>query len=79
MIDHDYEEFYLFQKLKSVGSNQSTDQSELQCNVTKNRFVNIKPYDVTRVKLLPVGDEAGSDYINASWMPVWRFLIKIII
>ena len=38
----------------------------------KNRYVNIKPYDASRVKLPPVKKEPGSDYINASWIPVRR-------
>ena len=58
------------QELKPVGKDQSLDNSEMVCNRTKNRFGNIKPYDVTRVKLLPIEDEEGSDYINANWMPV---------
>jgi len=39
-------------------------------NRTKNRFTDITPYDISRVKLLPINDDEGSDYINASWMPV---------
>ena len=60
----------LFQDLKNVGRDQSWDQSELQENRAKNRFANILPYDISRVKLLPSEDVEGSDYINANWMPV---------
>jgi len=42
----------------------------MQCNRAKNRFTNILPYDRTRVKLLPLEDVDGSDYINANWIPV---------
>jgi len=57
--------------LKKVGKHQSCDVADLKCNEGKNRFTNIKPYDVSRVTLLPIdGDDGGSDYINASWMPV---------
>ena len=57
-------------ELKIIGREQSVEISELPANRTKNRYSNIKPYDISRVKLLPVEDEEGSDYINASWMPV---------
>jgi len=53
-----------------VGRDQSWDDAELQCNRPKNRFTNILPYDRTRVKLLPLDDDDGSDYINANWIPV---------
>jgi len=53
-----------------VGKEQSWDQADLPCNRAKNRYANIKPYDISRVKLLPVEDEDGSDYINACWIPV---------
>lgn len=58
------------QSLKPVGMNQSLNAAELSENRAKNRFTNIKPYDQSRAKLLPTDDEDGSDYINASWMPV---------
>jgi protein tyrosine phosphatase len=60
-----------YEDLRLVGKDQSTEASEMECNRLKIRYVNIKPYDVTRVKLLPIGDtmDDGSDYINASWMP----------
>jgi protein tyrosine phosphatase len=58
-----------FESLSDVGKDQSVDVSQQQCNVSKNRYCNIRPYDVTRVKLLPSEEEDGSDYINASWIP----------
>ena len=48
----------------------------MPCNRAKNRYANIKPYDVSRVKLLPVEDEDGSDYINACWIPVSSILLQ---
>jgi len=53
-----------------VGREQRCEHAELQCNRAKNRFTNILPYDQTRVKLLPLDDVDGSDYINANWIPV---------
>lgn len=58
-----------YEDLKAIGRDQSVSCSELEHNRTKNRYGNIKPYDITRVKLLPVEDEEGADYINANWMP----------
>ena len=58
------------QDIKHVGQDQVWDEADLPCNRGKNRYANIKPYDVSRVHLLPVEDEEGSDYINACWIPV---------
>jgi len=62
------------QELSLVGKEQAFDEADLPCNRAKNRYANIKPYDVSRVKLLPVEDEDGSDYINACWMAVSSIL-----
>ena len=59
-----------FQDLKEVGRGQPCSFAELPCNRGKNRFTNILPYDHSRVKLSPIDDEEGSDYINANYIPV---------
>ena len=61
---------FFFQELKDIGRNQACTAAELPCNRGKNRFTNILPYDHSRVKLLPVDDEEGSDYINANYIMV---------
>ncbi len=43
-------------------------------NRAKNRFTNILPYDHSRVKLVPVDDDDGSDYINASYISVSAYI-----
>jgi len=45
------------------------------CNRDKNRFTNIKPYDVSRIQLMPVEGKEGSDYINACWIPVSTIIV----
>jgi len=79
--------YCMMQSLQLVGREQSTDHALLKCNVQKNRYINIHPYDVTRVKLLPVESEEGSDYINSSWIPVrnqltliwWHWVLYVVI
>jgi len=58
------------QDLKSVGRGQPRSAADLPCNRNKNRFTNILPFDHSRVKLVPVDDEEGTDFINASYIPV---------
>lgn len=60
----------LQQDLEGIGREQSTSASELPSNRIKNRYTNILPFDHTRVKLTNTGDDEGSDYINASYVPV---------
>ncbi|XP_071094625.1 uncharacterized protein [Haliotis cracherodii] len=44
------------------------DEAELPENVSKNRYRNILPYDHCRVKLSPISNIPGSDYINANYI-----------
>lgn len=54
----------------STNAGFTTTAADLPCNRPKNRFTNILPYDHSRLKLQPVDDEEGSDYINANYVPV---------
>ncbi|KAJ8277953.1 hypothetical protein GJAV_G00082080 [Gymnothorax javanicus] len=57
-----------FQSIPRVYSKCSIKEARKQCNQAKNRYVDILPYDFNRVQLSSVGGEAGSDYINASFI-----------
>ncbi|XP_063234595.1 tyrosine-protein phosphatase 10D isoform X2 [Bacillus rossius redtenbacheri] len=67
--DSDFRFSEEFEELKHVGRDQPCTAADLPCNRPKNRFTNILPYDHSRVKLQPVDDEEGSDYINANYVP----------
>jgi len=53
-----------------------TRAGNLQRNKHKNRFMDILPPDLSRVVLLSNNMDKGSDYINASWMPVSMFYLN---
>ncbi|XP_029991434.1 phosphatidylinositol phosphatase PTPRQ [Sphaeramia orbicularis] len=58
-----------FSELPKLLQDLATTDADLPCNKAKNRFSNIKPYNNNRVKLLSQpGSDAGSDYINASFV-----------
>ncbi|XP_055498430.1 receptor-type tyrosine-protein phosphatase C isoform X3 [Leucoraja erinacea] len=57
-----------FQSIPRVFTKFSVKEARKNCNVNKNRYVDILPYDHNRVQLSPVSGEHGSDYINASFI-----------
>ncbi|XP_053545324.1 receptor-type tyrosine-protein phosphatase beta [Bombina bombina] len=52
----------------NVGVTQSKNAAEMPDNKTKNRFTNVLPYDVSRVKL-SIMSNPTDDYINANYIP----------
>ena len=58
------------QRVTEVGLEHSKEASLMTENRAKNRYTNILAYDHSRVKLSYVDDDPGSDYINASYIPV---------
>jgi netrin-G3 ligand len=50
----------------------TSQHARAPCNAGKNRFINISPYDHTRVVLNSTSLEPGSDYINASFLDGYR-------
>nr|XP_020469101.1 receptor-type tyrosine-protein phosphatase O isoform X2 [Monopterus albus] len=61
-----------FEDLKSIGLDLSHDAADLPVNRSKNRYTNILPYDFSRVKLISMHNDEGSDYINANYIPGYR-------
>ncbi|KAM6069047.1 receptor-type tyrosine-protein phosphatase eta isoform 3-T3 [Theristicus caerulescens] len=57
-----------YEELKSAGVHQPKFAAELAENRGKNRYNNVLPYDISRVKLSDQGC-ATDDYINANYMP----------
>ncbi|XP_014672023.1 PREDICTED: receptor-type tyrosine-protein phosphatase S-like isoform X2 [Priapulus caudatus] len=59
-----------YEDLKSIIAKQpSKDAADLIGNKSKNRFINILPYDHSRVKLAVIDGDMESDYINADYIP----------
>ncbi|XP_012500561.1 PREDICTED: receptor-type tyrosine-protein phosphatase eta [Propithecus coquereli] len=57
-----------YEDLKLVGINQPKYAAELAENRGKNRYNNVLPYDISRVKL-SIQTHSTDDYINANYMP----------
>ncbi|XP_030338611.1 receptor-type tyrosine-protein phosphatase eta isoform X2 [Strigops habroptila] len=57
-----------YEELKSAGVHQPKFAAELPENRGKNRYNNVLPYDISRVKLSDQRS-ASDDYINANYMP----------
>ncbi|KAM9149381.1 receptor-type tyrosine-protein phosphatase eta [Pangshura tecta] len=57
-----------YEELRSVGINQPKFAAELAENRGKNRYNNVLPYDISRVKL-SIQNHPTDDYINANYMP----------
>ncbi|XP_055046652.1 receptor-type tyrosine-protein phosphatase O isoform X2 [Misgurnus anguillicaudatus] len=58
-----------FEELKSVGLDLTHEAADMPINRPKNRYTNILPYDFSRVKLISLHNDEGSDYINANYIP----------
>ncbi|NXJ95328.1 PTPRJ phosphatase, partial [Corythaixoides concolor] len=58
-----------YEELKSAGVHQPKFAAELAENRGKNRYNNVLPYDISRVKLSDLQLSTTDDYINANYMP----------
>ncbi|GFU23689.1 phosphatidylinositol phosphatase PTPRQ [Nephila pilipes] len=67
-----------FETLKKNSPKFPCTAAEMDENRPKNRWLNIFPYDHSRVKLLPLGDEPGSDFVNANYIPGYSSLREYI-
>uniref|UniRef100_A0A8C6CYM1 Receptor-type tyrosine-protein phosphatase C n=1 Tax=Moschus moschiferus TaxID=68415 RepID=A0A8C6CYM1_MOSMO len=59
-----------FQSIPRVFSKFSIKDARKSFNQNKNRYVDILPYDYNRVELSDINGDAGSNYINASYIDV---------
>uniref|UniRef100_A0A8C3WZS6 Receptor-type tyrosine-protein phosphatase C n=1 Tax=Catagonus wagneri TaxID=51154 RepID=A0A8C3WZS6_9CETA len=57
-----------FQSIPRVFSKFSIKDARKPFNQNKNRYVDILPYDYNRVELSDISGDAGSNYINASYI-----------
>ncbi|XP_032733963.1 receptor-type tyrosine-protein phosphatase C [Lontra canadensis] len=57
-----------FQSIPRVFSKFSIKDARKPFNQNKNRYVDILPYDYNRVELSDINGDAGSNYINASYI-----------
>ncbi|XP_078584040.1 phosphatidylinositol phosphatase PTPRQ-like isoform X2 [Branchiostoma floridae x Branchiostoma japonicum] len=62
-----------YTSLRHVGRDQRITAAHLSVNNSKNRYTNILPYDHSRVELHPLEEDENSDYINANYIPGYRF------
>ncbi|KFM60834.1 hypothetical protein X975_15368, partial [Stegodyphus mimosarum] len=67
-----------FEKLNKNNPQLPCTAAKMNENLTKNRWVKILPFDHSRVKLLPLGDETRSDFINASYIPGNSYMLEYI-
>ncbi|XP_047647081.1 receptor-type tyrosine-protein phosphatase H [Phacochoerus africanus] len=58
-----------YQQLALEDHSQSQKVASAPENSAKNRYRNVLPYDWSRVPLMPLRGEPGSEYINASFIP----------
>ncbi|XP_041126589.1 receptor-type tyrosine-protein phosphatase C-like isoform X3 [Polyodon spathula] len=61
-----------FQSIPRIFSKCTTKEARKNYNQNKNRYVDILPYDYNRAILSTINGEAGSEYINASFIDGYK-------
>ncbi|KAM8875228.1 receptor-type tyrosine-protein phosphatase C isoform 2-T4 [Spinachia spinachia] len=61
-----------FQSIPRIFSRYTVKEAKKSCNVPKNRYVDILPYDYNRVQLTTGNGDPGCDYINASFIDGYK-------
>ncbi|XP_077574056.1 receptor-type tyrosine-protein phosphatase C [Stigmatopora nigra] len=61
-----------FQSIPKFLTRYTVKEAKRNCNVPKNRYGDILPYDYNRVQLSTGNGEAGCDYINASYIDGYK-------
>ncbi|XP_034036013.1 receptor-type tyrosine-protein phosphatase C [Thalassophryne amazonica] len=67
-----------FQSIPRIFSRFPMKDAKKPCNTSKNRYVDILPYDENRVHLTTGNGEPGCDYINASFIDGFKECKKYI-
>ncbi|XP_053390205.1 tyrosine-protein phosphatase 10D-like [Mercenaria mercenaria] len=58
-----------YEDLKTLSPKHACEAADREENRMRNRYINIIPFDHTRVKLSTNGEDDSSDYINANYLP----------
>ncbi|XP_061539989.1 receptor-type tyrosine-protein phosphatase C isoform X2 [Phycodurus eques] len=61
-----------FQSIPKIFTRYTVREAKKTCNLPKNRYADILPYDYSRVHLSTGNGGAGSDYINASFIDGYK-------
>ncbi|XP_068599267.1 receptor-type tyrosine-protein phosphatase C [Brachionichthys hirsutus] len=61
-----------FQSIPRIFFSYCMKEAKRPCNATKNRYMDILPFDCNRVQLTTGNGEAGCDYINASFIDGYK-------
>ncbi|XP_061681735.1 receptor-type tyrosine-protein phosphatase C isoform X2 [Syngnathoides biaculeatus] len=61
-----------FQSIPKIFTRYTVREAKKNCNILKNRYADILPYDYSRVHLSTGNGEAGCDYINASFIDGYK-------
>ncbi|XP_067674713.1 uncharacterized protein [Haliotis asinina] len=62
-----------YENITRISPKHTNHASQIDENKQKNRWVNVLPFDHSRVILQVLDDDETSDYINASYMPGYNY------
>ncbi|KAL4233225.1 hypothetical protein ACF0H5_007909 [Mactra antiquata] len=62
-----------YEDLKTLSAKHPCEAADREENRLKNRYINIIPFDHSRVKLSCMDEDDSSDYINANYLPGYTY------